>query len=166
MTDWKLSTRERVQLEALVAQTQDARVLQRAYTLLWLADGEDVMEIAAHWQVSRQSVYNWRHRYDERHGQSLAARLADGARSGRPCTAQGIIDPWIAAVMQTPPCSLGYRTTLWTAPLLVRYLAEHQHVSVSIQSVRLALARVRLRWKRPRHRLALRPATWRQAKGG
>jgi len=32
--------------------------------------------------------------------------------------------------------------------------------------VRLAIQRLRIRWKRPRHTLALRPATWRQAKGG
>jgi len=37
---------------------------------------------------------------------------------------------------------------------------------VSRQSVSRAIARLHLRWKRPRHRLGRRPATWRQAKGG
>ncbi len=43
--------------------------------------------------------------------------------------------------------------------------AEHG-VEVSLRSVGYALEREHLRWKRPRHRLALRPETWRQAKGG
>ena len=166
MTDWHLNRRERKQLQALLSQTRDPRVLQRAYTLLWLDDGDTVAAIAAHWQVSCKSVYNWRHRYVERQSLPLEQRLSDGERSGRPCTAQGVIESFLDAVLDTAPESFGYRATVWTAPLLVRYLAEFAHILVSVQSVRLALARLRLRWKRARHQLALRPATWRQAKGG
>jgi hypothetical protein len=32
--------------------------------------------------------------------------------------------------------------------------------------VSLAIRRLRIRWKRPRHHLTLCPDTWRQAKGG
>ncbi|MDQ3651624.1 MAG: hypothetical protein M3458_15400, partial [Acidobacteriota bacterium] len=53
-----------------------------------------------------------------------------------------------------------------TAPLLVEYLRDEHQVVVSDDSVRAAIARLRMRWKRPRHHLALRPETWRQAKGG
>ena len=166
MTDWELSTRERTQLEALVAHTHDTRVLKRAYSLLWLDDGEGVTDIAEHWQVSRKSVYNWHERFSARQGLPVEARLADGVRSGRPCTAQGVIDPLLDAVIDTEPCHFGYRAPAWTAPLLARYLADMHQLQVSLQSVRLAIARLRIRWKRPRHRLALRPATWRQSKGG
>jgi len=55
---------------------------------------------------------------------------------------------------------------VWTAALLVCYLNDNHRIAVSCQSVRLALARLRVRWKRPRYTLALRPDTWRQAKGG
>ncbi len=166
MTDWELSASERTQLEALVIQAHDARVLQRAYTLLWLDDGETVAELAEQWQVSRQSVYNWLDRYSTRRGLDLAARLSDAERSGRPRTAQGVIDPLIDSVLDLSPDTFGYRSTVWTAPLLVRYLKEYKHLTISVQSVRLAIARLRIRWKRPRHQLALRPATWRQSKGG
>src|SRR5258708_15357257 len=87
-------------------------------------------------------------------------------RSGRPRTALGIIDPLIDAVIETDPRQRGYRATVWTASLLRSYLAKNHRLSVSSQSVRLALARLRLRWKRPRHTLALRPETWGQSKGG
>jgi hypothetical protein len=49
---------------------------------------------------------------------------------------------------------------------LRQYLEDVHDLSVSRQSVSLALVRLRIRWKRPRHHLALRTPTWRQAKGG
>jgi hypothetical protein len=116
--------------------------------------------------MSRQSVYNWADRFNARRGLPLVARLADGERSGRPCTAQGVIDPLIEAIIEADPREWGYHSTIWTAPLLVCYLSHYHHLAVSCQSVRLAIARLRLRWKRPRHQLALRPDTWQQAKGG
>ncbi len=165
-TDWELTGRERRQLAVLVSHTHDARILQRAYTMLWLDEGDTIADIAAHWHVSRRSVYNWCTRFAECQGQPLETRLADGMRSGRPRTALGIIDPLIDAVIDSAPSAFGYRTTLWTAPLLVRYLHDVHQIDVSLPSVRLAIARLRVRWKRPRHRLALRPTMWRQSKGG
>ncbi len=76
------------------------------------------------------------------------------------------IDPLIDVVVDEDPRQFGYRSTLWTAALLVHYLRKEHHLLVSDDSVRLAIARLRIRWKRPRHHLALRPDTWRQAKGG
>jgi len=166
MTELALSYKERVQLEELVSHTQDARLIRRAYALLWLDEGETTHEIAVQLGMSQRTVYNWVDRFVEREDFALEVRLADATRSGRPCTAQGIIDPLIEAIIDTDPRERGYRATVWTAPLLVHYLADDHHLPVSCQSVRLALARLRIRWKRPRHTLALRRATWRQAKGG
>ena len=166
MTDLTLSNRERSFLQNLIARASDARILRRAYALLWCDEGETFPEIADQLGISRQTVYNWVDRFLAREGSDLLTRLADGQRSGRPKTAFGVIDPLIEAIMRTDPRNLGYRATVWTAPLLVHYLAHVHHVVVSSQSVRLALARLQIRWKRPRHTLALRPATWRQAKGG
>jgi hypothetical protein len=72
----------------------------------------------------------------------------------------------MAAVIDDDPRELSYRSTLWTAPWLTQYLADHHHIAVSRPSVSLVIARLGLRGKRPRHNLALHPATWRQAKGG
>src|SRR5512142_422319 len=93
-------------------------------------------------------------------------RLADTPRPGRPRTGDGGIDPWIAEVIDTDPRALGYHQTVWTAPLLVRYLHDHQEVEVSRKTVSRAIARLDIRWKRPRRQLARRPDTWRQSKGG
>jgi transposase len=154
------------ELETLVAHTPLAKERCRAQALLWLAEGRAAHEVAALLHVSRQSVYNWVDRFRQREGLDLRARLRDAPRCGRPPTALGIIDPLIADVIDGDPRELGYRSTNWTAGLLVRYLERAHGIEVSRRSVGLAIDRLRIRWKRPRHELALRPVTWRQSKGG
>lgn len=166
MTHFKLSRKEQAELKWLIGHTPDARLLCRAQAVLWFVASVSVDEIAQRLFVSRQSVYNWLERFQERAQLSLSARLADDTRSGRPRTAHGIIDPLIKEIVETDPRELGYRATIWTAPLLQAYLHEEHQIMVSCKSVSFAIARLQMRWKRPRHRLALRPQTWRQAKGG
>src|SRR4051794_27350341 len=161
-----LSDRLRGELEGLVAHTPLAKERCRAQALLWLAEGQSAEEVAELLHVSRQSVYNWVDRFEQREGLDLRARLLDAPRSGRPPTALGIIDPLIAEVIDKDPRELGYRSTNWTAGLLVRYLERAHGIEASRRSVGLAIDRLRIRWKRPRHQLALRPETWRQSKGG
>lgn len=153
-------------LEEIVCQTPSAKERCRAQALLWLAEGFDVEEVAELLHVSRQTVYNWVSRFQDRHGLELRARLLDAPRSGRPPTADGSIDRLIATVIDGDPRPLGYHSTIWTAPLLRCYLRDHHGIEVSDRTVGRAIDRLRLRWKRPRHELALRPATWRQSKGG
>jgi len=153
-------------LEGFVTCPCGSRELRRAQALLWISAGDSVEAVAERLRVSRQSVYNWQARFSARRDLELTARLADGERLGRPRTARGIIEPLIAEVIEDDPREFGYRSTVWTASLLVNYLADFHEVEVSLRSVGGALGREQLRWKRPRHRLALRPETWRQAKGG
>lgn len=166
MTCFALDQKERRALEDLSLHTDDAHILRRTLALLWLDEGEEVQEVATYLHVSRQSVYNWVTRFQIRDDFPLCSRVADGARSGRPCSACGIIDPLIEEVIEQDPRERGYRATVWTAGLLEQYLWEEHQIDVSRRSVSLAIARLRFRWKRPRHHLARRPTTWRQAKGG
>ena len=166
MTDFMLTRRARAKLQDLIAHPHDAQPTLRAYALLWLDDGESVSDVAHRLGVTRQTVYNWASRFQARTDVQIAVRLSDAPRGGRPCTAAGVIDPLIDAVIARDPRELEYRSTVWTAPLLVEYLRDEHQLVVSDDSVRGAIARLRMRWKRPRHQLALRPKTWRQAKGG
>lgn len=166
MTPLKLSSREVVLLEKLVTITPDAKQLKRAQALLWFSKGESAEEVARRLLVTRQTVYNWIGRFEARAGLTLAERLADGERTGRPPTALEIIDPLINDVIDRDPREFGYRSTIWTAPLLQSYLEGEHQLVVCVKSVRLALDRLRIAWKRPRHQLALRAENWRQAKGG
>lgn len=166
MTLVTLNRRERHVIEQLITSTSDATTLRRAQAVLWLAQGEPVTAIAERLHVTRQVVYQWATRIHECEAKELAAQLATGQRTGRPRTVAGIIDPLIDLIIDTDPRVLGYRSTVWTAPLLARYLAEHHQLAVSRPSVSLALARLEIRWKRPRHTLSRRAKFWRQAKGG
>jgi transposase len=166
MTYIELGNKERIMLEHIISNSGDARQVLRAYALIWLDEGSSVKEISQQLLVSRQSIYNWAIHFRQRKDLDLQSRVADAPRSGRPCTAKGIIDSLIEEVLDTDPRQLGYRSTVWTAPLLVVYLSKEHRIDVSSDSVSLALARLKIRWKRPRHNLALRPDTWRQAKGG
>lgn len=166
MTTWRLNQRDRQALAELIRCTSDGHVLRRAYALQRVARGDPISDIAADLGVTRQSVYNWIARFDDYDGSDLGACLVDAARSGRPKHVSGVIDPLIEAIIDADPRDLGYAATTWTAPLLVRYLSERHAQGVSLQSVRLAIERLDIRWKRPRHSLALRPVHWRQAKGG
>jgi transposase len=161
-----LSDRLCGELEDLLTHTPLARERSRAQALLWLADGESVEQVAELLQVSRQTVYNWVERFRHREGLDLRARLLDAPRPGRPPTALGIIDPLIEAVIDQDPRGLGYHSTVWTAALLMQHLKRVHGIEVSRKSISLAIARLGIRWKRPRHQLALRPKTWRQSKGG
>jgi transposase len=133
---------------------------------LWLDEGDTVEEVAQRLFVSRQTVYNWGRRFQQRSHQDLRTRWQDAPRQGRPPTALGIIDPLLEEILDTDPRLHGYRHTVWTAGLLQHYLRKAHGISVGRQSIRLALARLGIRWKRPRHVLGQRPDTWRQAKGG
>ena len=161
-----LNDRQRGELELILFRTPLAKERCRAQALLWLAEGCDAAEVAEWLGVSRQTVYNWVSRFQDRDGLGLRARLLDATRPGRPRAAGGTIDELVAAVIDGDPRQVGYHATVWTAPLLSQYLREHHQVEVSDRTVSRAIDRLDLRWKRPRHELALRPETWRQSKGG
>jgi transposase len=166
MARLSLTDRQRAELEDLVSHTPWAKERCRAQALLWIAEGSDVGEVAELLRVSRQTIYNWLSRSQERAELDLRARLRDAPRLGRPRAASGTIDELIAAVIDGDPRRLGYHATVWTAPLLCRYLWDCHGIEVSDRTVSRAIDRLGLRWKRPRHELALRPETWRQSKGG
>jgi transposase len=166
MTTFRLGQRERQGLQELLTQGPFAKKHCRIQALLWLAAGESPSRIADLLGVSRRTVYYWAERFQDGHELDLPDRVADGPRSGRPPTVAAVLDPLLAAVIDLDPRQFGYRATGWTNALLRHYLAAVHHQAVSRKSVSLALARLGIGWKRPRHDLALRPDTWRQAKGG
>ena len=166
MLPFILDDRLRGELDGVVAHTPLAKERCRAQALLWLAEGQSPEEVAELLRVTRQTIYNWVDRFRAREGLDLRARLLDAPRTGRPPTALGIIDPLIAEVIDKDPRESGYRSTTWTAALLRQDLKRAHGIEISRKSVGLAIARLRIRWKRPRHQLALRPETWRQSKGG
>src|SRR3954452_24703600 len=141
-----LSHRQRGELEDIVSHTPLAKERCRAQALLWLAEGSDVAEVAERLDVSRQTIYNWRSRFQERAELDLRARLLDAPRLGRPRAASGTIDERVAAVIDDDPRNFGYHATVWTAPLLSRYLHDHHGIEVSERTVGRAIDRLGIVW--------------------
>jgi transposase len=166
MAQIQLTEDEMLIAKDLIAHTTQAQQLRRAQAIFWLSQGDSIKLVADRLCVSRATIYNWVERFSRRDELDFADRLLDAARSGRPRTARGIIDPLIAAVIDTDPRDLGFRQTVWTADLLVLHLKRRHRIEVSIPSVRLALDRLGIEWKRPRHDLGRKAKRWRQAKGG
>lgn len=166
MMRFSLSTTERRQLNDLLHTTGSSKIYRRAQALLWLDEGWKLRAVAEHLHVSRYTVANWRDQYLVRHEFPLLERLADAPRSGRPPKVEGHIDFLLTEVIDTDPRDFGYQSTTWTASLLVQYLDDWHHMEVVPRTVSRVLERSRVSWKRPRHDLASRSPTWRQAKGG
>lgn len=166
MDAFQLRRREYEHLDTLTKRCHDAVAVRRAHALLGLHEGIPAAEIADLLDVSRQTVYNWAQAFRDRGDFNVSERLFDAPRSGRPATALGIIDPLLDTIIDSDPRDHGYRSTVWTALLLQRYLEEVHGIATSTKSVSRALSRLGIRWKRPRHRLARRLETWQQAKGG
>ena len=166
MTRLKLSDQRRVELEFVASHTPSAKQRCRAQALLWLDEGASVEQIAESLLVTRQTIYNWVDRLQVRSGLDLSGCLADAPRPGRPRAGDGEVDSLIAQVIDSDPRELGYHATVWTAPLLRQYLEDRHAIAVSRKTISRAIARLGIRWKRPRHQLSLRPDTWRQSKGG
>ena len=82
MTLIRLTEAERDRLAGIARRTRDARVFRRAQVLLDLDRGELPTVLAARFQVSRSTIYNWVERYRERGASD--ATFADRPRSGRP----------------------------------------------------------------------------------
>jgi transposase len=131
MTLMTLTNQEREGLEDLATRTLHAGELRRAQALLWLDAGESVHEVAGRLRVTRQTIDNWTKRFQMDSALEMPMRLATSHRTGRPRTVHGIIDPLILEVIDRDPRELGYRSTVWTAPLLAYYLEKQHHINVS-----------------------------------
>lgn len=166
MIVFSLSKTERTRLNNLLQTTDCAKTFRRVQAILWLEEGWRIPEIALQLQVTRQTVSNWRSRFVIERSLPVNQWFQDKPRSGRPRKGGGQLDDWINEVIDEDPRDFGYHSTTWTASLLVLYLEEFHHMDVVEETVRRALARLDIHWKRPRHDLAAKAPHWRQAKGG
>jgi transposase len=106
---------DRVQLEKWVRSSATrAGLVLRARIVLSVADGVAHVEIARRFSISRQTVINWRARYESGGVQGLF----DEDRSGRPRTLDR--DQLISVTLAPPPKKYG--VTHWSSRLLAQHL--------------------------------------------
>ncbi len=160
-----LSDAERAELRRLVRRAPRVRISRRAQALLALDRGESVESVARQVEAGGTSVRRWVRWYQERGEASVAERLDDAARAGRPRTKRDAVEKRLVTLLEVSPIDLGYRHTTWTTPLLQAHL-DSEGIEASPKTVRRSLHALGYRWKRPRYVLSRRSPTWRQAKGG
>jgi transposase len=93
-------------------------------------------------------------------------RLQSRHRSGRPPDKSQAVEMLVKQVMDTNPLDMGYRSPVWTAPLLGQHLKKTRNIQVNDRTIRRKLRDMGYRYKRPRYVLVRRSSTWRQSKGG
>jgi transposase len=160
-----LTSGERNELEAMLVANLSAKEFKRAQALLLLDENNSVAEVAELLRTSRQTIYNWVARFQLRRTRPVKERVRDAPRDGRPATVGEIIDELLDEILDDDPRDYGYRSTVWTAELFQQYLRDYFQIDASERSVQYALKRLSVRWKHPRHNLALRAPAWQQAKG-
>jgi len=126
------------------SRTAPARAVERARVVLAALDGELVEQIAAQQRLSRNTVYMWLHRFEER---GLAG-VEDRTRSGRPRTYPSEQVGVIVATALTKPATLGLPFAAWTLDRLVAYLAEHQGITMKRSRLGEVLLSEGLRWRK------------------
>lgn len=162
----ELSAVERRSLREIAKRARDARQVKRVQALLWLDEGESAEAVACRQRVSCQTVYNWVGTFQKRCDEPVAERLQDRPRPGRPPEKRQAVQAMVQEVIDKDPRQWGYRSSVWSTPLLRCHLDKACGVDASNRTIRRALRRLGYRYKRPRYVLSRRSPTWRQAKGG
>jgi transposase len=153
-------------LQKIIQSSPNARQVRRAQALVWLHEHETVLAVAKRLRLSRQTIYAFVRRYQTRSHLPVTERIRDQPHTGRPATQRQQTQQIIQALLKQPPSRFGYRSPIWTVPMLRRQVKKRLHRRISPDTVRRALRQLRYRYKRPRLVLAQRSPQWRQAKGG
>lgn len=157
-----LKRSDRHQLAKALKQATEVRIYKRLRAVWLVATGRAVKEVAQSIGVSFQSIYNWVNWYLQNHS---AAILSDAPRAGRPLVAQGITTARIKREFGRDPLRLGYKTTIWTVPLLAAHLSRRYNCQLGPDTLRRRLRQMGLRWKRPRYVYAEKEPHLPQKKG-
>ena len=141
------SEEERAELKRMTRQ-EVGRVSQRAQMVLLSAQRRTVPEIAALFETSPATVRGWMRRFDA----AGPAGLWDAPRSGRPRTVTPQVEQELVTLLQQDPqqARADYLATCWTVAMLVLTIGLRLGLHLSPSTVRTALHRLDLRWRRPR----------------
>lgn len=166
MTLIRIASRTRQTLQHIVHSSSDAREVRRAQALLWLHNGERPTQVAKRTGLTRQALYAIVQRFHARREEPVAIRIKDRTHLGRPPRKIASARRVMQELLQQSPQCYRYRSPVWTVPMLQVQVQRRLQHHISRRTIRRALHQLHYRFKRPRYVLALRPTTWRQAKGG
>lgn len=142
-----LTDDEQSELKRMARQAV-GRVSQRAQMILLSAQRRTVPEIATLFAVSRATVRFWIRQFEA----EGPAGLYDDPRPGRPRKVTPAVEATLVWMVTQDPQQVDtrYLTTFWTTAMLVLALMTASQIQVCRTTVRNALQRLHLRWRRPR----------------
>lgn len=142
-----LTEDERAELKRMTRQAI-GHVSQRAQMILLSDQQRSVPEIAALFAISRATVRFWIRRFEA----AGPAGLRDDPRAGRPRKITAQIADQLGTLISHDPKQADptFLATFWTTAMLMLILATQLQLTVCANTVRNALRRLRLRFRRPR----------------
>lgn len=150
-----LSEEEEASLR-LGLRSGDAFVLRRCQILLASARGENVAQIQNNLGCSRQGIRNVLHAFCD-DGLVTLTRRSNRPRTGPKAhpTLDEAKQVLLRQILEQSPRAFGKPTSLWTLTLLAQVVHEQglsSHV-LSLETIRVALKRMGLDWKRAKSRI-------------
>src|SRR5688572_23024938 len=142
-----LGSNQRKRLLELYRKEPDPQVRLRAHVVLLLGDGHAWAVIARVLFCSTATIARWKRRFeaggveallDERRGRRRATRLVGWAL---------VLVQWVTT---RTPRDFGYCRSRWSCATLALVLHDEGRVRASAETVRRALRRQNLVWRRPR----------------
>lgn len=147
--DVQFSGKSRRWLRERMRATEDAKECRRCSALLRLDEGVSVSSVAREFGVSRQTVHNWRNRFQD----SSTEDLKDQPRVGRPTVWTNERVELLEHLLNETPRQHEFQAAGWTAGLLQTRLRQLLDWNVSEDSLRRKLHQLDYVWKRFRYRL-------------
>lgn len=147
MAGWNLDDAEWDAVDELRFSTNDADVFRNATMILMTSVGRSKFDIAEDLGCSPATVDNVRKRYRERGLAGLPRRQPPG-RTSRATPAYRAA---LREAVQTPPQTLGYGFSVWSANRLAKYLEKTTKIALSDDRLRTILAEEGFSFQRPKH---------------
>ena len=147
--DWTLSGTDRKELCHRMQTTNDARECRRCHAILRLDEGYSVSAVAREFGVSRQTLHNWREKFET----ASLRGLRDQLRSGRPTVWTDQRVKTLQQLLADSPHQHGFYEVGWTVGLLRVRLGQLLGWRCSEYSLRQQLHQLDYVWKRYRYTL-------------
>lgn len=148
----RLPRGQKRRLERMVQRNREARPVRRAQVLLRLASGDGVSEVSETLTVARSTIYRWLDRFV-----TLGEAWLTTCHSGRPAyTVDETFDETLLELIRQPPSDYDYLRSTWTSEMLAETLSALLERPVHASTVRRALPKLGVRWRRARPTLCIR----------
>lgn len=144
---WRLTDGQWDALDYLRFGTSDAEVFRNATMILMTAAGRSKASIAEDLGCSTATVDNVRKRYRDRGLEGLKRRKPPGPKPRATAEYRAAL----RRAVQTPPPSLGFGFSVWSAARLAAYLERQTGISLTADRVRRLLHEEGFSFQRPKH---------------